>query len=289
MVQYWIQTPIENALEVVQRFMNDPSHALTGWQGKDIYYEPPTEVVFYPNDINNWQLDSESIYFGNFYFCNDENGWSITVGDGVNDLIVIDTFNTMKAGVYANVIWNNLQGLPFGNVYFAGYQFKVTYPEQVQTILRVMDYSNTPCYDIGTILNSQDDTPVTIADEAGNKVTFSIYQTPTISPVHIEAYDFTLQPGWYEIKSNSYINYADLCYACGNDLMDLEIINAQQLTYLNIPCSSTIPITSLDKILSQLAGNGKSNGTFIYPNNGWDPTGSTDYDTLISRGWTITL
>lgn len=289
MVQYWIQTPIENALEVVQRFMADPNHALAGYQGTEITYEPPTEVVFYTDDLATFQFNNEYLYYGDFYFASDENGFQAYVNDGSSYIYTFDTVSSqIKAGKYSGIIWNNCFS-SIGHVIFAGYRFKIAYPEQKQTIIRLYDPINPNFYaDIGTFGASQDDTPVTLVDGAGDKTTWSIYQTPNGSPAHIEISNMAPTPGWYEIKCDTAINYADLAYVYGADFYDIELINCQQLTHLDMSAIASAPTSSINKIVQQLDNTGKLNGylsiAITHQSQGLD---ITSINSLIAKNWTV--
>jgi hypothetical protein len=298
MVNYWIETPIENALEVIQRYLNEPSHALSGWAGKVVNYTPPTEVVFYTYDFNNWVDDYSKIYYGRLYLASDDSFLDLMVTDGGNNLFTF-TFSLSqgKSGMYDGVIFNSVPSLPSGNVVFAGYQFNVEYQPQEQSRIKVYaPISGGYTFDIGTITQSQDDTNVSVLEADGTVTTYSIFQTPFASPVHIECIKNTLAvPGWLEIKCNGDINYADLTYIQGEDFYDIELIACDKLTYLNLTTSASIPNPSFDRILRQLVNYNQQNGTLILPNNSYltgylpyNPLPKADYDTLISRGWTIT-
>lgn len=289
MVQYWIQTPIENALEVVQRFMADPNHALSGYQGTEITYEPPTEVVFYTDDLATFQFNGEYLYYGDFYFASDENGFQCYVSDGASYVYTFDTVaGQVKAGKYSGIIWNNCYS-SIGHAIFAGYRFKIAYPEQKQTIIRLYNPADTNFYgDIGTFGTSQDDTPVTLVDGAGDKTTWSIYQTPNGSPAHIEIWNLACTPGWFEVKCDTAVNYADFTYAGSLDYFDIELINCQELLYLDIMQFTQTPIDSINRIIKQLDNAGKSYGYLainsVYQSQGLD---ITSINSLIAKNWTV--
>lgn len=296
MVNYWIETPVENALEVVQRYLDDPNHAFSQYAGKVLTYEPPTEVIFYANDFNLWVDDYSKIYYGRLYLLNDDSFIELQVNDGSNWLQTISfTGSPAKAGTYDGIIFNSVVGFPSGNVVFAGYGFNVDYQVQSQNRIRLLDLANTRyILDIGTFNNSQDDQNVTIEEPDGTLTTFSILQTPNYTPVHIECYkDPASVGGWMEIRCDADINYADLTYVGGYDYFDIELIACNKLTYLNMFTNYGIPDASVDKVISQLVDYNQSNGTLITPSNNYftnlftRPAVKADYDTLISRGWTI--
>lgn len=133
MPQYWIQTPVENAKEVVQRWIDANSGTLIDYAGATVSYDDQCEVVFYNTDLQNWSVDYTKIYFGNFYIPSFNGGGACSVSTG-NDLIVTfdlgDIISPPEPGVYKGIIWNN-NGPGFSaaqGIYFVGYKFNITTP-----------------------------------------------------------------------------------------------------------------------------------------------------------------
>ena len=71
-----------------------------------------------------------------------------------------------------------------------------------------------------------------------------------------------------------------------NQLTSFNGTGLTSLTYLDLNGNLTITPQINDSILAQLVSNGLEGGQF-YSANGRTAAGTTDYDTLINRGWTI--
>lgn len=128
MAQYWLQTPIENAKEVVQRFINDNVATLPGLAGKTVSYTYQTEVIFYSGLFPNQPYLNDEIYFGTFYITNDpDSGVSMLVNDGsFNTMATFDCNTGVSPGQYPSIIWNDWNGLPDAPGYFVGYKFTLS-------------------------------------------------------------------------------------------------------------------------------------------------------------------
>ena len=99
MIQYWIQTPIENARETTQRFIEDN---LSAYNGYELTYTVETEVV--KIDLTTtWNYSFNSIYFG--------------------DVIIGNTEANLLLGVSDN--FNEVLSYPTELVYFVGYKFTI--------------------------------------------------------------------------------------------------------------------------------------------------------------------
>jgi hypothetical protein len=68
-------------------------------------------------------------------------------------------------------------------------------------------------------------------------------------------------------------------------LTSVDVSGLSSLTYLNLN-DNPIIASANDSILDQLEANGLTDGSFI-TTGGRTSAGTGDYDTLISRGWTI--
>ena len=86
MPQYWIQTPVENAKEVVQRYLDANSGTLIDYAGATVSYDDQCEVVLYNNDLVSFSYDFNTIYFGNFYIGSVSSGGACSISTQ-NDLI----------------------------------------------------------------------------------------------------------------------------------------------------------------------------------------------------------
>ena len=127
MAQYWLQTPIENAKEVVQRFIDSNSATLTNYAGMEVTYDYETEVIFY-NFANNYPTyDNNVIYFGSFIFASQESSIELAIDDGSGQILTFDSLNIisqpLEAGIYPYVMWNAVNSSANGSVYFVGYKF----------------------------------------------------------------------------------------------------------------------------------------------------------------------
>lgn len=124
MAQYWLQTPIENAKEVVQRFIDDNAGTLTGLAGKTVSYIGTTEVIYYNSQIPSSPVNNDEILFGTWYLASDENTL-VALIDGGGSITTFDTTIIVKNGTYPYIIWNKLNGTPTMPSYFVGYKFSV--------------------------------------------------------------------------------------------------------------------------------------------------------------------
>lgn len=127
MAQYWLQTPIENAKEVVQRFIDDNDILLPSLQGKIVTYTTNCEVIYYQDYLPDSPHESDEILFGTFYCGGDEDRLQVSITDPLGSGVF--TFDTssypVKSGQYPYIIWNDLVGSPLMMVYFVGYKFKL--------------------------------------------------------------------------------------------------------------------------------------------------------------------
>lgn len=126
MAQYWLQTPIENAKEVVQRFINDNAVSLPGLVGMTASYTIQTEVIYYSGFMP--AFDANTIYFGTFYITNaNELAIQMIVNDGLgNSIGTFDGGNGIAPGQYPSIIWNDYNGVPESPGYFVGYKFTLS-------------------------------------------------------------------------------------------------------------------------------------------------------------------
>ena len=128
MTQYWIQIPVENAREVVQRKVDDLV-AAGEWSSvpQTVSYDSECEVIFYSDYLSNWgdYYDRFTVYFGTFVANLDQTQMGLLK---IEDYTSNDWDNyPPMAGHYPCVIWNDIQGT-FDNTagYFAGYKFTLS-------------------------------------------------------------------------------------------------------------------------------------------------------------------
>lgn len=130
MTQYWIEVPVENAKEVVQRKVDE----ISSNAGVVVSYDEQCEVVLYQNEWNNWSDDRNVVYFGSFFVT--ANGTSTTTIDISldNSLGSFTTFDWSNyapdSGEYPCSMFNAIgsAGTLVNYAYFVGYKFTLTYP-----------------------------------------------------------------------------------------------------------------------------------------------------------------
>lgn len=133
MPQYWIQTPVENAKEVVQRYLDANSGTLIDYANAIVSYDEQCEVVLYENDLTNFSYDFNTMYFGNFYISIVQNGGGCKISSPNDSMTTFDLGDGgayPEPGVYKGIIWNhNTSGFTQGQgIYFVGYKFNITTP-----------------------------------------------------------------------------------------------------------------------------------------------------------------
>lgn len=122
MIQYWIQTPIENAREACERTIH--SGSTTGYDNFELSYAYDTEAVAFNID-SSFQYNFNAIYFGEIRATSQESGLKLTVSDINNALLTFDTSTGIKAGRYPYIIFNEVISTPTGSCYFHGYKFTI--------------------------------------------------------------------------------------------------------------------------------------------------------------------
>jgi len=129
MTQYWIQIPVENAREVVQRKIDElvATGSYGFYEGLKVNYDSDCEVVFYGDQLQNWSsyYDRFIIYFGTFVANLDQ----LTSGNmNIESYSVLDWNNyPPMAGHYPCAIWNDISGtFDATGGYFAGYKFTLS-------------------------------------------------------------------------------------------------------------------------------------------------------------------
>lgn len=131
MTQYWIEVPIENAKEVVQRRIDE----LSNNGGVIVSYDQNCEVVLYQNEWNNWSDDRTAVWFGTFFVTNDGVGTTEIKIEG--NAPINSTLTTMDwanyapdSGEYPCIMFNSLgsAGSLASVCYFVGYKFNLIYP-----------------------------------------------------------------------------------------------------------------------------------------------------------------
>lgn len=130
MTQYWIEVPVENAKEVVQRKVDE----ISSNAGIIVSYDEQCEVVLYQNEWNNWSDDRDVIYFGSFFVSVDATQTTsieITLDNNLGSYLFFD-WNTYPpdSGEYPCIMFNtfNNVGTLTNIAYFVGYKFSLTYP-----------------------------------------------------------------------------------------------------------------------------------------------------------------
>lgn len=123
MIQYWIQTPIENAREATERFLY--TGQTPGYEGYELSYAYDTEAVKFELD-STFQYNLNKIYFGEVRLMADESTFIAAISDSVNDFNTFDcSATTIKAGRYPYIVFNKIAANPSGKAYFHGYKFTI--------------------------------------------------------------------------------------------------------------------------------------------------------------------
>jgi hypothetical protein len=133
MAQYWIQIPVENAKEVVQRKIDElVVNWLPDYAGYTVSYDENCEVVLDGNSLNgNPPQDPNYIYFGTWVVNVDNTFTSyLYINDpNFNPYPVVDFLTyPPKAGHYPYIIWNYVDFPAPQDGYFFGYKFTLTPP-----------------------------------------------------------------------------------------------------------------------------------------------------------------
>jgi hypothetical protein len=125
MAQYWLQTPIENAKEVVQRFIDDNIALLPYLANKKVEYTTSCEVIYYSGQIPDQPYLADEILFGTWYIPKYESSMLCLISDSSGSLATLDCQLGVDSGAYPYVIWNYLTSLPETQSYFVGYKFSL--------------------------------------------------------------------------------------------------------------------------------------------------------------------
>jgi hypothetical protein len=128
MAQYWLQTPVENAKEVVQRYIDAYQGGPFTLPATTVTYGPDCEVVLYGTDFASFSLDTSVIYFGTLYVTgtNGEAAANIQIKGSGSSLLIFDCGSSMiNAGQYPYIIFNEVGAFSDPNAYFVGYKFNL--------------------------------------------------------------------------------------------------------------------------------------------------------------------
>jgi hypothetical protein len=128
MAQYWLQTPVENAKEVVQRYIDAYQGGPFTLPATTVTYGQDCEVVLYGTDFASFSLDTSVIYFGTLYVTgtSGEGSATIQIKGGGNSLVILDCgSSTINPGQYPYVIFNEVGSISDTNAYFVGYKFNL--------------------------------------------------------------------------------------------------------------------------------------------------------------------
>lgn len=135
MAQYWIQIPVENAKEVVQRKIDElvTAGTLPDYAGYTVSYDENCEVVLDGNTLANYNTDTNIIYFGTFIAnLNNDFGAFIRISDPNSNYYELFNWldNAPIKGNYPYIIWNTFYNDSFSGYqgYFFGYKFTLTAP-----------------------------------------------------------------------------------------------------------------------------------------------------------------
>jgi hypothetical protein len=138
MIQYWIQIPIENAKETVNRLLADNSSHLTAYQDYEVQYSEETECIIFEID-STFQYDFNTIYFGEIRVPKLESGLELTLSDISDTLSIFNTASGTQPGKYPYIIFNEVASLPQNKCYFYGYKFRIDAIEPEYSYLTTED------------------------------------------------------------------------------------------------------------------------------------------------------
>lgn len=123
----WISMPVENAKEVIQRYVNRNVATLTAYANKTVRYESDCEIYLDKSDITNLVHNAQRIYIGYFYFPTDfidaENSMQLRVDDGTSNLIVFNNASNNVSQSFSPIIFNKIHQGPIKDCVFIGYKF----------------------------------------------------------------------------------------------------------------------------------------------------------------------
>ena len=134
----WIQMPVENALEVVQRYISDAWSSFYQLEYGNYFkhdsvisYESDCEVWIFNEQINNIRPQDMYIYFGYFYLACDnslEQQGILGLSSGVDSVYTVNTPAVSYNSCTIPIMFNACDASFAHNCYFIGYKFKVTNP-----------------------------------------------------------------------------------------------------------------------------------------------------------------
>jgi hypothetical protein len=130
MAQYWLQVPIENAKEMVQRIIQNSGDPVLA--SKTVTYSSDSEIVFYNLTDESVNNDPYTFYFGSLYVLSDkhETGLHLACVDSSTvtfKTVVNAATESITAGKYEYLIWNAVlsSSTSDANMYFVGYKFNL--------------------------------------------------------------------------------------------------------------------------------------------------------------------
>jgi hypothetical protein len=134
MAQYWIQTPVENAKEVIQRKIDElvTVGTLPDFAGYTVSYGEDCEVLLDGNVISSGIYDPNAMYFGTFV-ANFDNNFPVQIYiTDINQFTTVFNWvaNPPMAGHYPYIMTNYIEpdGWDGSQGYFFGYKFTLTAP-----------------------------------------------------------------------------------------------------------------------------------------------------------------
>lgn len=130
MAQYWLQIPIENAKEMVQRTIQSSGDAVLA--SKTVTYSSDSEIVFYNMNDESVSNDPYTFYFGSLYVLSHqhETGLNLACIDSsyvTFKTVVNASIKSITSGKYDYLIWNAVLSSSTSdpNMYFVGYKFNL--------------------------------------------------------------------------------------------------------------------------------------------------------------------
>lgn len=130
MAQYWLQVPIENAKEMVQRTIQNSGDPVLA--SKTVTYSSDSEIVF--NQFNDESINNDpyTFYFGSLYVLSHQHETALSLGCINSSSVTFKTIinastKSITSGKYDYLIFNAVLSSTTTdpNMYFVGYKFNL--------------------------------------------------------------------------------------------------------------------------------------------------------------------
>ena len=129
MSKQFLDVPVENAKELIERLIANATLGLTDYAGATISYDSEIEVILTTVDLTSLSSgDASVIYFGTYVNASDSatSAVSFTITDGSHDYTMFNgASEVINAGSYDCIVMNKVANNASTD-YFYGYKFNVT-------------------------------------------------------------------------------------------------------------------------------------------------------------------